>query len=92
MDDKTKQITLSSLVPLFFVIYGFYLYQLKISMLDIAGSIMFILGILGLICALIINYFLRKHSWVNKWYLNILIGFVSCILMFLILIIYVRIN
>lgn len=81
-----------SAVPIALMLYGFYLGQLHQSMLDLAGILMFITGIVGLTIAFIIHFFTRKQKWANNWYSNLFKGFLGCIIVFIGLVIYARVN
>ena len=79
-------------IPVGLIFYGFYLISTHESMKDLAGIILTITGFTGFIIALSVKYFLRKHKWAKTWWFNLTAGFLSCIFVFILFIIYARIN
>lgn len=80
------------IAPLILMAYGWYLGQLHQSGYDIAGILLFFTGAVGLVLALIIHWFTRKLSWHNKWFANVLIGVLSCGLVFGVVLVYARLH
>ena len=74
------------------MIYGSYLVLLGESMQDLAGIIMLMTGVIGLIISFIIHFFTKKYSWAKTWYSNILKGILGVLIVFIGLIIYARIS
>jgi len=62
--------------------YGWYLGQLHQSGPDIAGILLFVTGAAGLVLAFVIQYFTKKYSWHNRWFMNLLTGVISCAIIF----------
>ena len=56
------------IAPLILMSYGWYLGQLHQSGFDVAGILLIITGVVGMVLALSIHYFTRKYPWHGKWY------------------------
>jgi hypothetical protein len=78
--------------PVLLMGYGFYLGQLHQSMQDLAGILMFIIGIVSLIFALILHWLSYWTKWFDKWYSNVLIGVISSGIVFGMIVIYARMH
>ena len=85
---KILDIAELSLAPIILMIYGWYLGQLHQSGPDIAGILMFITGVIGLLIAFSIYYFTKS----KKWYINILLGIIGCLVVFMGIVVYARIH
>jgi hypothetical protein len=72
--------------------YGWYLGQLHQSGYDIAGIFLFMTGLIGLVLAMLFFLFTRKHTWHNKWFVNLLTGLAGCGIVFALILIYVRLH
>jgi hypothetical protein len=80
------------MAPLILMGYGWYLGQLHQSGPDIAGILLFMTGIVGLVLAFIFFLFTRKFSWHGKWYANILTGLAGCGIVFALILVYARLH
>ena len=89
---KIKEILQVSITPLILMVYGWYLGQLHQSGYDIAGILLFVTGAAGLVLAFIIHYFTKKYSWHNRWFMNILTGVISCVIIFILIWIFARLH
>ena len=78
--------------PVLLMGYGFYLGQLHQSMQDLAGILMFITGIVSLVFSFILRWLSHWTKWFDKWYSNILIGAISCGIVFGMIVIYARLH
>jgi hypothetical protein len=81
-----------ALFPVSLMVYGFYLGQLHQSMQDLAGILMFIVGVLALAVSLVIHWISHKASWYDKWYANMITGALSCAIVFAMIAIYARMH
>lgn len=70
--------------------YGWYLGQLHQSGYDIAGILLFMTGLVGLVLAFIFFMLTRKYSWHEKWVANALIGLAGCVILFAFILVYAR--
>lgn len=86
--NKLKDILLVAIAPLILMIYGWYLGSLGQSMVDLAGIIMFVTGVIGLVLG-VIAYFLIRPT---KWYYDVLLGIGGVVLVFIGFVIYARIG
>ncbi len=77
---KIKDLLQISVASLILMAYGWYLGGLHQSGPDIAGILLFITGAAGLILTFIIHHFTRKYSWHNRWFMNILTGVISYVI------------
>jgi uncharacterized membrane protein YeaQ/YmgE (transglycosylase-associated protein family) len=89
---KLKHVIQLILAPLALMGYGWYLGQLHQSGYDIAGILMFVNGVIGLVLAFILHWVTRKFSWHNRWYMKILTGVVSCVVVFGLVLLYARLH
>ena len=89
---KLKPIFQLGFAPLLVMAYGWYLGQLHQSGYDVAGILLFANGVIGLVFAFILHRATRKFSWHNRWYANILIGMVSCGIVFGLVFLYARLH
>ena len=80
------------LAPVILMSYGWYLGQLHQSGPDIAGILLFITGVVGLILALILYLLTRKFSWHGKWYWNALLGLAGCGIVFALILVSARLH
>jgi hypothetical protein len=72
--------------------YGWYLGQLPQSMVDLAGILLFITGAGGWLLSLLLRFSIRKAKWFDSWWANLFTGLAGCALVFVIILIYARIN
>lgn len=89
---KFINVVFVSLASLVLMIYGWYLGQLHQSGYDVAGIFLFITGVIGLLLALLIRFLTRKYSWHNAWFANLLIGAISCGIVFAIILLLARLH
>jgi hypothetical protein len=87
-----KNIILASLAPLALMGYGWYLGHLHQSGYDISGILLFVTGVLGLVLAILLYWFIKRFSWHNLWFVNILTGIVSCGIGFALVLLYARLH
>jgi hypothetical protein len=87
-----KKFFLLGLFPILLMVYGWYLGQLHQSMVDLAGILMFITGAAGWLASLLLRFSIRRVKWVDTWWANILTGLAGCALIFVLILIYARIN
>ena len=80
------------IVPLILMSYGWYLGQLHQSGYDVAGILLFMTGLVGLVLALFIFLFTRKYSWHGKWFVNFLTGLAGCGIVFALIVVYARLH
>jgi len=80
------------IAPLILMSYGWYLGQLHQSGYDIAGILLFITGLIGLVLAFILYFLTRKYSWHGKWFANALLGLAGCGTVFVLVFIYARLH
>ncbi|MBI2357029.1 hypothetical protein HYV12_03210 [Candidatus Dojkabacteria bacterium] len=59
---------------------------------DLVAIIWGTIGVVGSILSIVIYNLTRKYNKEDKWYINVLIGLGGCILAFLLLMVYSRIN
>jgi hypothetical protein len=83
---KFTDLLLVAIAPIIVILYGVYLFSLGESMIDLAGFIMIITGVVSLILS-VIAYFILKPK---KWYYDLLIGVGGVILVFGGFVIYAR--
>jgi ABC-type tungstate transport system substrate-binding protein len=72
--------------------YGWILGQRHQSGYDVAGILLFMTGLVGLVLALILYFFTRKHSWHAKWVLNALLGLAGCAVGLTLILVYARLH
>ncbi len=72
--------------------YGWILGQLHQSGYDIAGILLFVTGLIGLVLAIILYFSARKYKWHGKWYTNALLGLASCGIVFALVYLYARLH
>ena len=80
------------IAPLILMSYGWTLGQLHQSGYDVAGILLFVTGLVGLVLALILFALTRKYSWHGKWFMNILTGLAGCGMVFARIFIYARLH
>lgn len=82
MERKTKMKILKALpigiAPASLMSYGWYLGQLHKSGYDVAGILLFMTGLFGLVLAIILFLLTRKYGWHNHWFANLLTGLAGC--------------
>lgn len=79
------------LIPSLFVLYAITLNKDSQGFQDIVAVLMTWVGVVSGVLALVINKLTLKKKWNGRWYVNLGIGFVSCVITFVGLIIYARI-
>jgi hypothetical protein len=89
---KIKDIIQISIASLALMVYGWYLGQLHQSGYDIAGILLFVTGVAGLVLAFIIHHFTRQYSWHNGWLANLMTGVISCGIIFVLIFLYARLH
>jgi hypothetical protein len=89
---KILKILPISIAPIILMSYGWRLGQLHQSGYDIAGIFLFMTGLAGLVLALFVYFFTRKHAWHGKWYLNALLGVAGCGSVFALIFMYARLH
>lgn len=89
---KIRNILFLGIAPLSLMGYGWYLGQLHQSGYDIAGILLFFTGSVGFGLALVLHRFTRKFSWHKKWFTDILIGIISCSIVFAFVLLYARLH
>jgi Na+/melibiose symporter-like transporter len=62
------------IAPLILMCYGWVLGQKHQSGYDIAGIILFMTGLVGLVLAIQLFLLTRKYPWHEKWYTNALLA------------------
>lgn len=87
-----KKFFLLGVFPLFLMIYGWYLGQLHQSMVDLAGILLFITGAAGWLVSILLRFSIRKTKWFDTWWANLLTGLAGSALVFVVILIYARIN
>jgi hypothetical protein len=96
MERKTKMKILKALpigiAPIILMGYGWYLGQLHKSGYDIAGILLFMTGLVGLVLAFILFLLTRKYDWHNKWFANLLTGLAGCGIVFTLVLVFVRLH
>ena len=85
-------IFLVGLASLILMAYGWYLGQLHQSGYDVAGIFLFITGLIGLVLAFLVRFFTRNYSWHNTWYSNLIIGMLSCAIVFALVLLFARLH
>jgi len=80
------------IAPLILMSYGWYLGQLHQSGYDIAGILLFMTGLVGLVLALILYFLTRKYSWHGKWFANALLGLAGCGIVFVLVFLFARLH
>jgi Na+/H+-translocating membrane pyrophosphatase len=80
------------IVPVILMSYGWYLGQLHQSGYDIAGILLFMTGLIGLVLAFILFLLTRKYAWHNKWFANLLIGLAGSGIVFMLVLGYARLH
>jgi hypothetical protein len=80
------------IAPLVLMAYGWYLGQLHMSGYDVAGILLFFTGAVGFVLALLIHRLMRKFSWHNKWFANVLTGVASCAVVFAGVLVFARLH
>jgi hypothetical protein len=86
---SVRDYVLASFAPAVLMAYGWFLGQQHQSMSDLAGILMFTVGAAALLLSLFIRLFLKR--WRN-WYASLLIGLVSCVFAFGLVVVYARVN
>jgi len=87
-----RNVLFLGIAPLSLMGYGWYLGQLHQSGYDIAGILLFFTGSVGFGLALLIHRLTRKYSWHKKWFTTILIGVISCSIVFAFVLLYARLH
>jgi hypothetical protein len=77
-------------VPAILMGYGWYLGQLHQSGYDIAGILLFLTGLGGLVLAVLFFLLTRKSRWHEKWVINGLTGLAGCGIIFILILAYAR--
>jgi hypothetical protein len=80
-----------AIVPVVLMAYGWYLGQLHQSGPDIAGILLFITGLVGAVFAYGLYWLTGRLRWHGRWFVNILTGAASCVLVFALIILYARV-
>jgi hypothetical protein len=80
------------IAPVLLMSYGWWLGQLHQSGPDIAGILLFITGVTGLVLAILFFILTRNYSWHKKWHLNALSGLAGCGIVFALILVYVRLH
>ncbi len=83
-----KDLLLVAIAPVILMVYGFYLGSLGQSMVDLAGIIMLVIGVIALVFSVIAYFLIRP----KKWYYDVLLGISGVVLVFIGVVIYARIN
>jgi hypothetical protein len=81
-----------AITPLILMSYGWYLGQLHQSGYDIAGILLFISGLTGLVLAFLLKWVFRRTSWHGKWFTNPLLGMAGCGIVFALILVYARLH
>ena len=89
---KILKILPIGIVPLILMVYGWMLGQRHQSGYDVAGILLFMTGLIGLVLSLLFYFFTRKRTWHAKWYLNALVGLVGCGVVFLLVFVYAQLH
>ncbi len=87
-----KKLLLLGIFPILLMAYGWYLGQLHQSMQDLAGILLFITGAAGWLFSLLLRFSIRCLKWFDTWWVNILTGLAGSTLVFMLILIYARIN
>jgi hypothetical protein len=87
-----KKLFLLGVFPILLMVYGWYLGQQHQSMMDLAGILMFITGAGGWLISLLLRFSIRRIKWFDTWWSNLLTGLAGCAMVFLVILIYARIN
>lgn len=80
------------IAPVILMSYGWALGQRHQSGYDVAGILLFVNGMLGLVLALILHRVAQKFSWHNKWYANALMGVVCSVIMFGLILLFAQLH
>jgi hypothetical protein len=80
------------IAPVLLMSYGWYLGQLHKSGYDVAGILLFMNGLVGLVLSILFHLLTRKYAWHEKWYLNAMIGLVGCGIVFALLLVFSRLH
>ena len=80
------------IAPIILMGYGWYLGQLHKSGYDIAGILLFMTGLVGLVAAFFFFLFTRKYVWYNKWFANLSTELAGCGIVFATVFIFARLH
>jgi len=89
---KIKYVFQIGLASLILMAYGWYLGQRHQSGYDVAGILLFANGVFGMVVAFILHRATKKFTWHNCWYANILTGIVSCVMVFVLVLLYAQLH
>ena len=89
---KILKILPIAIAPLILMGYGWYLGQLHQSGYDVAGILLFMTGLVGLVLAFLLHRVTRKFSWHNRWFANILTGVAGCAAVFVLVLLFARLH
>jgi len=87
---KILKILPIGIAPVLLMSYGWVLGQLHQSGYDIAGILLFMTGLVGLVLAFILFLLTRKYSWHKSWFASLLTGLAGCGIVFIVILLYAR--